>query len=164
MIANVISAILWSPAYLMPGMAFGASLEIASRVAGRLVVLILIIAVVLWITTWLVKHVVRLFQAHATDWLQRFYRWSQGRRFIGPVSASLLDPAQGELRGLATLALLLLGSVVLVSLSPECRRPEVAERPGSKSLSLFPGIAYPVGRRPDGVHRRTGRLSGRPCP
>jgi undecaprenyl-diphosphatase len=117
MIANVISAILWSPAYLIPGMAFGASLEIASRVAGRLVVLILIIAVVLWITTWLVKHVVRLFQAHATDWLQRFYRWSQGRRFIGPVSASLLDPAQGELRGLATLALLLLGSVVLVSLS-----------------------------------------------
>jgi len=117
MIANVISAILWAPAYLIPGMAFGASLDIASRVAGRLVVLILIIAVVLWVTTWLVKHLARLFQAHATDWLQRFSAWSQGRRFIGPISASLLDPAQGELRGLATLAMLLLGGVILVSLS-----------------------------------------------
>ena len=117
MIANVVSALLWAPAYLIPGMAFGASLEIASRVAGRLVVLILIIAVLLWATTWLVKHLARLFQAHATDWVQRFYAWSRGRRFIGPISASLLDPAQGELRGLVTLAVLLLGGVVLISLS-----------------------------------------------
>ena len=117
MIANVISAILWAPAHLLPGMALGASLEIASRVAGRLVVLILIVVALLWATTWLVKHVVRLFQAHATDWLQRFYTWSQGRRFIGPISASLLDPAQGEMRGLTTVAVLLLGGVVLASLS-----------------------------------------------
>ena len=117
MIANVVSGILWAPVYLLPGMAFGASLEIASRVAGRLAALIVILLVVLWGTAWLVKHLVRLFQAHATDWLQRFYQWSQGRRFIGPISASLLDPAQGELRGLATLAVLLLGGVVLISLS-----------------------------------------------
>lgn len=117
MIANVVSAILWAPAYLIPGMAFGASLDIASRVAGRLVVLILIVAVMLWLTTWLVKHLVRLFQARAPGWVQGFYEWSQGRRFIGPVSASLLDPTRGEFRGLATLAVLLLGSVVLVSLS-----------------------------------------------
>jgi len=117
MIANVVSGILWAPVYLLPGMAFGASLEIASRVAGRLAALIVIVLVVLWITAWLVKHLVRLFQAHAADWLQRFYQWSQGRRCIGPISASLLDPAQGELRGLATLAVLLLGGVVLISLS-----------------------------------------------
>ena len=34
----------------------------------------------------------RLFQAHAPVWVRRFYHWSQGRRFIGPISASLLDP------------------------------------------------------------------------
>ncbi len=117
MVANVVSAILWAPAYLIPGMAFGASLEIASRVAGRLAVLILIVAALLWATAWLVTHAARLFQAHATDWSQRFHAWSRGRRFIGPIGASLLDPAQGELRGLATLAVLLLGGVVLVSLS-----------------------------------------------
>ncbi len=117
MVANVISGILWAPVYLLPGMAFGASLDIASRVAGRLAVLILLLVVLLWLTTWLVKHAVRLFQAHATDWLQRFTHWSQGRRFMGPISASLLDPRENELRGLATLAILLLGSMVLLSLS-----------------------------------------------
>ena len=117
MIANVISAILWAPAHLLPGMALGASLEIASRVAGRLVVLILILVALFWVTTWLVNHLARLFQAHASDWVQRFYLWSQGRPFIGPISASLLDPAQGEARGLTTLAVLLLGGMVLTSLS-----------------------------------------------
>lgn len=117
MIANVISAVLWAPVYLIPGMVFGASLDIASRVAGRLVVLILIVTVLLWLTAWLVTHAVRLFQTHATDWLQRFTAWSQGRRFIGPLSASLLDPREGELRGLATLAILLLGGVTLIGLS-----------------------------------------------
>ncbi|MCB1767081.1 MAG: LssY C-terminal domain-containing protein, partial [Candidatus Competibacteraceae bacterium] len=79
--------------------------------------LILIVAILLWLTVWLVTHVVRIFQAHATDWLQRFTVWSQGRRFIGPISASLLDPREGELRGLATLATLLLGGTVLLGLS-----------------------------------------------
>lgn len=117
MVANVISGILWAPIYLFPGMVFGASLEVASRVAGRLAVLIIIIAMLLWLTTWFVKHAARLFQAHATDWLQRFTVWSRGRRFIGPISASLLDPRENELRGLATLAVLLLGGVVLLRLS-----------------------------------------------
>ncbi|MDG4559161.1 MAG: VTT domain-containing protein [Candidatus Contendobacter sp.] len=117
MIANVISGILWAPVYLLPGMAFGASLDIASRVAGRLVVLILIVVALLWVTTWLVKYLVRLFQSHAADWVPRFHAWSQGRRFIGPISASLLDPAKGELRGLTVLAAVLLGGIVLFSLS-----------------------------------------------
>jgi hypothetical protein len=46
-----------------------------------------------------------------------FYAWSRNRRFIGPISASLLDPAHGEMRGLTTVAVLLLGGVVLASLS-----------------------------------------------
>lgn len=116
-IANVISGVLWAPVYLLPGMVFGASLDIASRVAGRLAILLLIVVVLLWVTVWLVKHAVRIFQAHATDWLQRFTAWSAGRRWIGPISASLLDPRENELRGLMALALLLLGSVVLFSLS-----------------------------------------------
>ena len=143
MIANVVSALLWAPAYLIPGMAFGASLEIASRVAGRLVVLILIIAVLLWVTTWLVKHLVRLFQAHASDWLRRFYQWSQGRRWIGPISASLLDPAQGEARGLATLAVLLLGSVVLISLSLSAAGQHLPSRLDQSLYHFFQELRTP---------------------
>lgn len=117
MVANVISGVLWAPVYLLPGMAFGASLDIASRVAGRLAIVIVIMVVLLWATAWLVKHAVRLFQTRATDWLQRFTSWSTGRRCIGPIVASLLDPRVNELRGLAMLAALLLGSFILLSLT-----------------------------------------------
>ncbi|MDG4597672.1 MAG: VTT domain-containing protein [Candidatus Contendobacter sp.] len=134
MIANVVSGVLWAPVYLLPGMAFGASLDIASRVAGRLAVLILIVVAMLWATTWLVKHLVRLFQAHAADWVSRFHVWSRNRRWIGPISASLLDPEKAELRGLATLAVLLLGGIVLLSLSLSAAGRQL---PSGLDLSLY---------------------------
>ncbi len=134
MVANVISGVLWAPVYLLPGMAFGASLDIASRVAGRLAVLILVMVVVGWATTWLVKYLVRLFQAHATDWVPRFHAWSQGRRWIGPISASLLDPEKGETRGLAALAAALLGVVVLFGLSLSAAGQHL---PNGLDLSLY---------------------------
>ena len=36
LVANVLSALAWAPAYLLPGMAFGASMELASEVAVSL--------------------------------------------------------------------------------------------------------------------------------
>lgn len=117
MVANIVSAVLWAPAYLIPGMAFGASLEVASRVAGRLVILILIVTALLWSTTWLVRHLVRFFQARAPGWIRGFHGWSQGRRFIGPIGASLLDADKGETRGLMALAAVLLGGILLFGLS-----------------------------------------------
>lgn len=56
------------------------------------------------------------------------------RRFIGPISASLLDPAQGELRGLTTLAVLLLGGAVLISLSLSAAGQQL---PSSLDQSLY---------------------------
>lgn len=47
--ANVASALLWAPAYLLPGMALGASLEAASAVALRLVILVLGLLGSIWL-------------------------------------------------------------------------------------------------------------------
>jgi len=55
LLANVSSALLWAPAYLLPGMALGASLERASAVAIRLV----IIGLSLLISVWLLWHLLR---------------------------------------------------------------------------------------------------------
>ena len=41
-IANLLSALVWAPAYLLPGIVLGASLELASEVAFRLVLLLLL--------------------------------------------------------------------------------------------------------------------------
>ena len=45
--ANVLSALVWAPAYLLPGIVFGASLELASEVALRLVILLLLLVSIL---------------------------------------------------------------------------------------------------------------------
>jgi len=48
-IYNVISALCWAPAYLLPGIAFGASLSLAGEVAGRLAVFFVIIVIISWL-------------------------------------------------------------------------------------------------------------------
>ncbi len=56
-VISVCTATVWAPAYLLPGMVFGASLELASRVAGRLVVFIILIAVLFWLAILLGKKI-----------------------------------------------------------------------------------------------------------
>lgn len=45
---NVLSAIFWAPAYLLPGMVLVASLSLAAAVAGRLALIILILLLLGW--------------------------------------------------------------------------------------------------------------------
>jgi membrane protein DedA with SNARE-associated domain/membrane-associated phospholipid phosphatase len=116
LLVNMLSALLWAPAHLLPGMVFAASLELASQVAVRLGVLILLVGALLWLTSWLVRHGFRLLQPHVQDWLKRLSTWSRDRPLLGPLLASLLNPAQGEVLGLVTLAFLLLGSMVFINL------------------------------------------------
>jgi len=116
LLVNVSSAMLWAPAYLLPGMAFGASLELAAQVTGRLVVLILLLLILLGLTAWLVRWLFRLLQPHAQDRLKRFLLWSRGHPLLGFIGHSLLDPEQNEIRGLSMVALLLLSGLVFIAL------------------------------------------------
>ncbi|MEE4378991.1 MAG: bifunctional DedA family/phosphatase PAP2 family protein [Candidatus Competibacteraceae bacterium] len=119
LLVNIGSALLWAPAYLLPGMVVAFSLELAAQVAWRLVVLILLLIMLLWATIWLVRSVFRFLQPRVHDWLIAFSTWSQDRPVAGPVFKVLLRPAvssAGELRSLALLAALLLGCATLFSL------------------------------------------------
>ena len=46
---NILSALGWAPAYLLPGMAFGASLTLAGEVAGRLAILLVLLMLLCWL-------------------------------------------------------------------------------------------------------------------
>ena len=46
---NILSALGWAPAYLLPGMAFGASLTLAGEVAGRLAILLVFLMFLCWL-------------------------------------------------------------------------------------------------------------------
>jgi undecaprenyl-diphosphatase len=113
LIANILSALAWAPAYLLPGIVFGASLELASEVAFRLVALMLLLLFLAWALFILARTVFRLIQPHATSLVQRGFEWGQLHTGFRSISRSLADPDHPEARGLAVLATLLLLTALL---------------------------------------------------
>jgi len=115
-VASILSSFVWAPAYLAPGMVFGASLELASQVAFRLVFLILLLAVLIWLTIWLVRFTFRRCQPHASNWVQAFLNWSRLHPAFSEVAAALADPKHPESRWLAILATILIFTAGLSAL------------------------------------------------
>jgi len=107
-IINVLSAIAWAPAYLFPGMVFGASLELASEVAIRLVALIITVIITLLIMRWLLRRIFRYFQPRADLIIGRTLHWARKHRIIGPAVQALVDPRQPESPALLFFALILI--------------------------------------------------------
>ncbi|MBI5039774.1 MAG: VTT domain-containing protein, partial [Gammaproteobacteria bacterium] len=109
-VVNVISALLWAPAYTLPGVVFGASLGLAAEVAGRLAVLVLVLLVVVWFGIWLVQHSARFLQPRAGYLLARILDSSRNHPLLQPLrnhpllqplAAAVLNPTHPEARGLA---------------------------------------------------------------
>ncbi|MET0102232.1 MAG: bifunctional DedA family/phosphatase PAP2 family protein [Sedimenticola sp.] len=115
-VANVLSALVWAPAYLLPGMVFGASLELASEVAFRLVILLLLLALLIWLAFRVAKGLFALMHPHAGNWVQATLRWSRMHPKVGDIAAALADPEHPEAKGLSILASLLLLATALFAL------------------------------------------------
>ena len=111
--ANVLSALVWAPAYLLPGIVFGASLELASEVAFRLVLLLLLLLLLAWLLFISARTLFRLIQPHATQLVQWLFDWGLLHRGFRSISRALADPEHPEARGLAALATLLLITTLL---------------------------------------------------
>ncbi|NNE04890.1 MAG: hypothetical protein HKO64_12610 [Xanthomonadales bacterium] len=129
---DIPACIMWSPAYLLPGMLFGASLEVATEYAGRLSLVLLIIAAALWLAFWLVWAIYDFLLRHSANWLARAIKWSHRHPVVGKVSRQLLDPEQPEAFSVAALGLLLLIGLwtlaLLVFFSPFSSQPEAIDR------------------------------------
>jgi membrane protein DedA with SNARE-associated domain len=111
--ANLLSALAWAPAYLLPGIVFGASLELASEVALRLVILMLLLLFLAWLLFIAVRGLFRLIQPHAKQIVQRGFDWGLLHPGFRTISHTLADPHHPEARGLAALATLLLVTTLL---------------------------------------------------
>lgn len=107
-LTNVVSALLWAPAHILPGVVFGTSLQLAEAASGRLVVLLLAVALVLWTAVWITTHALRWIVPQATrlrDWL--VHRAKSRETRLARITLALLDPARHGSRALlAGLALL----------------------------------------------------------
>jgi len=106
LLVDIVAAILWAPAYILPGMVFGASLGLAAEVAGRLVVLLVTVVGLAMLSVWLIHSLVRMLHPHASTLVNRILNWSRHHPRIRPLAGSLLDSDHPEARGLAILSVL----------------------------------------------------------
>lgn len=106
---NIVSALLWAPAYLLPGMAFGASMDLAARIAERLAALAIVFLAALWFTAWLAKRLYAYFQPRAHGFILDIFDFGRDHPWLGRLAFPLVDPDRRDYPGLALWAVLLGG-------------------------------------------------------
>ena len=109
---NVLSALLWAPAHILPGVVFGASVLLAGAVSFRLVVILALLVCIVWLS----------FRARGLPAVARQCVVERG----GPLSGQLGLPAPGTVRSRRARRML----------DPERRTP-----PASSSTSLIVLVA-----------------------
>ena len=109
-IANILSALVWAPGYLLPGMAFGASLTLASEVALRLVVLLVLIGALTWLILWSIHRLFIALSPRAGLMAQSLLDWGGRHPQLNRLIGGLLDPLQPEFKTLLALAALLIAA------------------------------------------------------
>ncbi len=126
------ACILWSPAYLLPGMLFGASLEVASEYTGRLSLVLIILATVLSLTWWMIRISYEFLVSRSARWMRRAIRWARRHPILGRVTGPVLDPSQPELLSVSMLGLLLIlllwAVALLLFLSPFSQQPRFVDQ------------------------------------
>jgi membrane protein DedA with SNARE-associated domain/membrane-associated phospholipid phosphatase len=115
--ANVSSGIAWAPAYLAPGIVFGASLKLAAEVAARLAILLLILGTLLWMAAWSARRLYLLISPHANAWLAALLRWAAVHPRIGHMAQALADPSHPDAGTLTALAVALLTATLALGLT-----------------------------------------------
>jgi membrane protein DedA with SNARE-associated domain/membrane-associated phospholipid phosphatase len=113
LLANVLSAIVWAPAYLLPGIVFGASLELAAEAAFRLVLLLIALVASVWFAAWAVQQLFLIYSPRAKGWVEGLLRWAEVHPRMGDIARSLADPGHPDATTLASLAGVLLLTTAL---------------------------------------------------
>jgi len=143
------SCILWTPAYLLPGMLFGASLEVASEYAGRMVFVLAIVFGLLWLTFWVIRTAYELLASRSARWLRHFIRWLRRHPVFRRVAGPLLDSTQPEVLSIMMMGLFLVaffwGFIILLFLAPFSDSPQsIDQAMQAFALTLRNHLADPV--------------------
>ena len=112
-VTNILSALLWAPAYLLPGMAFGASMALAGEVAARLVVLLLALAALVALVLWTVRWLYGVLSPRAGLIVRKSLEWGGRHPQMNKLIGGLLNASEPELKTLLVLAVLLIATIWL---------------------------------------------------
>ena len=143
------ACIVWTPSYLVPGMLFGASLEVASEYAGRLSLVLIIGVVVLWLTWWIIWTAYEFLASHSARWMRHAIRWMRRHPVFRRIAGPLLDSTQPEVLSITMMGLLLVlvfwAIVMLLFLSPFSESPKSLDQAvQTYALTLRNHIADPI--------------------
>lgn len=112
--ANILSALVWAPSHILPAVFVGAAFGLFGAAAKPLAILVVLIVVVIWVTIRLARFALRRAPAIASNLSNRLQqRAAVSESGWGHFVLELLDPARPDIRGLAFLAALLIGSAWL---------------------------------------------------
>ena len=146
---DIPACITWAPSFLLPGMLFGASLEVASEYTGRLTVMLVILVVILWMTWWIIRSIYEPLATRSARWLRHAIRWSRRHKVLGRVAGPVLDPSRGEVLSVTMMGILLVvvfwALMMLLFLSPFSAQPKAVDQAVADiALSLRNHLADPV--------------------
>jgi len=149
LLVDIPACVVWTPAYLVPGMLFGASLEVASEYAGRLSLLLIIGAMVLWFTWWIIWTTYEFLASRSARWMRHVIRWLRRHPVFSRIAGPLLDSSKPEVLSITMMGLLLVlifwGIVILLFLAPFSASPQSIDQSiQAYALTLRNHIADPL--------------------
>ncbi|OWT65448.1 bifunctional DedA family/phosphatase PAP2 family protein [Candidimonas nitroreducens] len=118
---NIGSALVWSPTHILPGVLFGASLQVARAVSGRIAALLLLTVALAWFVAWLARLAARGGAPVLRGWRDALLRWASRspapygrlRRYVRAV----IDPSRPDSRTLLFWILVLGGGSLMFLLT-----------------------------------------------
>lgn len=113
---NIGSAIFWAPLYLLPGILFGLSFEIASEFAGKFIFLIILLLFIIILSLWIIQRLYIFTKPYNDKIIMKLLNWGEKHPLAGEVPAAILDPKHPEIRGLSLVALIIFSATLLLSL------------------------------------------------
>lgn len=112
--ADISSAFIWAPTYLLPGIILGAaSKELPPQIASRVMFFVILALLVLWFFSWLIKIIVVAVVNFLHYQLDKMWAVIKHERWLKPLHFALQDPQQPHSHNQLTLALYWLLTIML---------------------------------------------------
>lgn len=108
-IADIISAVVWAPVYMFPGIIIGmATLELDPETATRFIIILLIALVILGLTAWLLKRIIAWLLTIFDKLLTALWYFMKRHRRLRFFCRALQDPRHPKGHGQLTMAMALI--------------------------------------------------------
>ncbi len=143
---NILSALGWAPAYLLPGMAFGASLALAGEVAERLAILLVLLMLLGWLVFSVFRRGVLFLFTHWPVWEKRLINRINNRPVLQRWLGGFFDKDSSLIRPLILLIIIFVAaSWLFLGITEDVMTGDPLVRSSKSLYHLLQGFRTPWG-------------------